>query len=63
MVGRETVGAMPLDCRQLFVGRLNGNTEQTRREARELVGHIDELALFSRALTEEEGRRLALQTK
>ena len=59
-VGRESVGAMALDYREIFVGRLNGNADQPRSAARGLVGHIDELAVFSRALTETEVRRLAL---
>ena len=63
MVGRETTGSMPLDYRQIFVGRLNGNAAHSRVEARGLVGHIDELAIFSRALSEEEVRKLALTAK
>lgn len=51
---------MPLDCRQIFVGRLNGNATQTRMEARGLVGHIDELAIYTRALTDKEIRKLAV---
>jgi hypothetical protein len=58
VVARESVGNMPLDCRQIFVGRLNGNADQTRMEARGMVGHIDELAIFPRALTDGEIRRL-----
>jgi hypothetical protein len=60
VVARESVGNMPLDCRQIFVGRLNGNADQTRMEARGLVGHIDELAIFPRALTDEDIRRLGI---
>ena len=63
VVGRESAGAMPLDCRQIFVGRLNGNATQTRMEARGLVGHIDELAVFTHALTDSEIRKLALTKK
>ena len=63
VVGRETAGAMPLDCRQIFIGRLNGNAAQTRMEARGLVGHVDELALFTHALTALEIRKLALTKK
>jgi hypothetical protein len=40
------------------VGRLNGNREQSRMESRGLVGHIDELAVFPRALSDGEIRRL-----
>jgi len=58
-VGRQVAGSMPLDCRQIFVGRLNGNAAQPRMEARGLVGHIDELAIFPRALAKEEIRKLA----
>jgi hypothetical protein len=58
VVARESVGNMPLDCRQIYVGRLNANPDQSRMEARGLVGHIDELAIFTRALTDEEIRRL-----
>lgn len=53
-VARETVGDLSLDSRQIFVGRLNGNSNQPRMEARGLIGHIDELAIFSRALSETE---------
>ena len=63
MVGRETTGSMPLDYKQIFVGRLNGNSAQSRQEARGLVGHLDELAIFSRALSEEEIRKLAVTAK
>lgn len=59
MVGRQTTGSMPLDYQQIFVGRLNGNADHPRVEARGLVGHIDELAVFSHALSENEIRRLA----
>lgn len=59
VVAREVVGSAPLDCRQIFVGRLNGNLAQPRMEARGLVGHIDELAIFPRALSDEEVRRLS----
>lgn len=59
MVGREPAGSMPLNFRDIFVGRLNGSSEQTRQQARGLVGHIDELAVFPRALTDSEIRRLA----
>lgn len=60
VVGRESVGSMSLDYREIFVGRLNGNAGQTRSEARGLAGHIDELAVFARALTDKEVRQLAL---
>lgn len=60
VVGRETVGSMPLDYREIFVGRLNGNADQPRSAARGLVGHIDELAVFTRALTDAEILKLAL---
>jgi Concanavalin A-like lectin/glucanases superfamily len=63
MVGSEAAGSMPLECHQIFVGRLNGNASQPRMEARGLVGHLDELAIFPRALTQSEIRRLALITK
>jgi len=59
-VGRESVGSMSLDYREIFVGRLNGNADQPRSEARGLVGHIDELAVFPRALTNAEVRELAV---
>jgi Concanavalin A-like lectin/glucanases superfamily/FecR protein len=59
-VARKTVGSMPLDCREIFVGRLNGNARQSRNEARGLVGHIDELAVFPRALADGEIRRLGI---
>jgi hypothetical protein len=63
MVGSETIGTMPVDYRQIFVGRLNGNASQSRMEARGLVGHIDELAIFPRALSDEEILKLALTAK
>lgn len=63
MVGRESAGSMPLDCREIFVGRLNGNASQSRMEARGLVGRIDELAVFPRALTDDEIRKLAVTEK
>jgi hypothetical protein len=63
MIARETVGSMPLDCREIFVGRLNGNTQQARTESREMVGHIDELAIFPRALSQHEIQRLGLPNR
>ena len=63
VVGRESAGSMPLDCQQIYVGRLNANAIQSRAEARGLVGHIDELAIFPRALTDEEIRKLAVTEK
>ena len=60
VIARETVGTMPLDCREIFVGRLNGNAKQPRVEAREMVGHIDELVIFQRALTGAEIGTLSL---
>lgn len=60
IVARETVGLVELDCREVFVGRLNGNTSQSRTEARHMVGHIDELAIFPRALSDEQIARLAV---
>ncbi|MEI7909496.1 MAG: LamG-like jellyroll fold domain-containing protein [Verrucomicrobiota bacterium] len=59
-VGRESVRSMSLDYREIFVGRLNGNADQPRSAARGLVGHIDELAVFPRSLTEQEVRLLAV---
>ncbi len=59
-VGREPVSSTPLDYQQIYVGRLNGNAGHSRMEARGLVGHIDELAVFPRALTDAEVRRLAV---
>jgi hypothetical protein len=59
VVARETAGVMPLDSRMIFVGRLNGSYTQSRMESRGLVGYLDELAIFPRALTDQEIRRLA----
>jgi hypothetical protein len=59
VVARESAGVMPLDSRMIFVGRLNGSQTQSRMESRGLVGHLDELAIFPRALLDEEIRRLA----
>lgn len=61
-VARKTIGSKPLDCREIFIGRLNGNTSQSRKEARGMVGHIDELAIFPRALSDKEIARLAMRT-
>lgn len=58
-IATEFVSDMPMDCRQIFIGRLNGNASQSRMEARGLVGRIDELAIFPSALTQEEIRLLA----
>lgn len=58
IAARDSAGSMPLDGSEIYVGRLNGNPRQSRTEARGLVGHIDELALFPRALSEAEIRRL-----
>ncbi len=58
-VGSETTGSMPLDSRHIFVGRLDGNAARSRAEALGLVGHIDELAVFPRALSAEEITRLS----
>lgn len=59
-VAREFVGSMPLDSRQIFIGRLNGNPKQQRVEARGLVGRIDELAIFPHSLSDAEILRLAI---
>jgi hypothetical protein len=59
VVARESAGVMPLDSRMIFVGRLNGSYTQSRMESRGLVGHLDELAIFPRALSNEEIGRLA----
>jgi len=58
VVARQSVGSMNLDCRHLTIGRLNASTTQTRVEARGIVGRIDELAIFTRALVEQEIHRL-----
>ena len=63
VVGRESVESMPLDYQQIFVGRLNGNASHSRAEARGMVGHIDEMAVFSRSLTAAEIRKLATMAK
>lgn len=42
---------------------LNGNTGHSRTEARGLVGHIDELAVFPRALSDAEIQTLALTAR
>ncbi len=63
VAARESVGSIPLDHQQIFVGRLNDNASHSRAEARQLVGHIDELAVFSRALTDGELRQLAVTVK
>jgi len=58
-VGRQTVSDAGLKFDHFFVGRLNGNMKQSRVRARRLVGRIDELAAFNRALEEGEIRALA----
>jgi hypothetical protein len=63
IVARGSAGAMELDCREVFIGRLNGNAGQSRTEARGMVGHIDELAVFPRALKDPEIRRLGISGK
>lgn len=60
VIAREFVGDMPMDIREIFIGRLNGNPSQPRMVARGLVGRIDELAVFPRQLTQDEIRPLAL---
>lgn len=60
IVAGETVGAMPLDCHEIFIGRLNGNIRQSALEARGMVGYIDELAIFTRALNDAEIRQLGI---
>jgi hypothetical protein len=58
-VASEQVGDMPLDCRNLYLGRLNANRAHNRMEARGLVGYLDELAIFPQALSMKEISRLA----
>jgi hypothetical protein len=58
-VGREQIGDARLDFDYFYVGRLNANVEQPLEQARQLAGEVDELAIFGRALTEDEVRRLA----
>lgn len=53
-VVRQFVGTMPLDCRNIFIGRLNGNDQQTDVQSFKLVGHVDELAIFTRSLSADE---------
>jgi Concanavalin A-like lectin/glucanases superfamily len=60
-VACESIGELPLDCRQIYLGRLNANPNQPRTEARGLVGRIDEFAIFPRALSEAEIRSLGGQ--
>lgn len=59
-VAQESVGSLAVDCREIFIGRLNGNPAQDRTESRGLVGRVDELAIFPRALTAAEIRRLGM---
>lgn len=59
IVATTAADSMPLDCRELFVGRLNGNPGQSRAESRGMVGNIDELAIFKRALSQDTIRLLA----
>lgn len=63
VVATTPAESMPLDCRELFVGRLNGNQTQSRAESRGMVGNIDELAIFKRALSQDTIRLLARPTR
>jgi hypothetical protein len=62
-VARQTVGELALDCRQIYLGRLNANPAQPRTEARGLVARIDEFAIFPRALAEAEIQSLGGQSE
>lgn len=59
IVAATAADSMPLDCSEIFVGRLNGNPTQSRAESRGMVGNIDELAIFKRALSQDAIRLLA----
>jgi hypothetical protein len=59
IVGSREVGAEPMDYRQIFIGRMTSNPDLNRTDARGLVGRIDELAIFDRALTVKEIETLA----
>ena len=58
-VGSRILGDKTMDFRTIFVGRMTSNQNMNRTEARGLVGHIDELAIFDRALSIPEIRTLA----
>ncbi|MFT5905878.1 MAG: hypothetical protein ACI9E1_001483, partial [Cryomorphaceae bacterium] len=45
--------------RPIFIGRMTSNPELDRVQARGLVGRIDELSIFDRALTADEIHALA----
>lgn len=53
-VGTKWIGNMTLDFRNLYIGRLNGNLDQSPEFSRGMVGHLDEMAVFPHALTEAE---------
>ena len=47
------------DFRQIYFGRISPNPKMSRSKAQGLMGRIDELVLFDRALTESEVVTLA----
>ncbi|MFK7910747.1 MAG: LamG-like jellyroll fold domain-containing protein [Akkermansiaceae bacterium] len=58
-VGSQNVGNAVMDFRSIIVGRMTSNSKLSRTDARGLVGHIDELAIFDRALGADEIKTLA----
>ena len=62
-VGSREVGAEPMNFRQIFIGRMTSSPDLIRSKARGLVGRIDELAIFDRALTVNEVETLATGQK
>jgi hypothetical protein len=62
-VGHERIGDMKLDFKNLYIGRLNGNLGQSPEFARGMVGHLDEMAIFQRALTKSEIQTLSVRAR
>ncbi len=58
-VGSREVSAEPMNYRQIFIGRMTSSPDLNRVKALGLVGRIDELAIFNRALTVSEVEILA----
>jgi hypothetical protein len=58
-VARESIPASPIDFDTLFIGRSNRPSSEIHFRERGLVGNIDELAVFGRALSDSEIRVLA----
>ena len=54
LIGKNQVETGPIKFDELYFGRITSNKKMSRRHAKGLVGRIDELMIFDRALTQEE---------